>query len=305
VRADARNSGKVPDGDPTALFSYFVERCRENLHVILCMSPVGEAFRVRLRKFPSLVNCCTIDWFKDWPTDALEMVATKFLKDIEMDDEIRVQVVSMCKNFHDSTTKQSAKFWSALRRHNYVTPTSYLELIKAFKGLLSIKREEVSKMRYRYVNGLEKLNFASTAVAKMQIDLGELQPQLIKTKDETDQIMAQIEVESKEVNETRSVVAVDEEIASKEAGEAKAIKDDCEAELAQALPALAAAVHALDTLKNNDITMVKSMKSPPPGVKLVMEAICIMKDVKPVKVPDPSGSGKKIEGIFIDELKRS
>jgi hypothetical protein len=29
------------------------------------MSPVGNAFRERLRKFPSLVNCCTIDWCVD------------------------------------------------------------------------------------------------------------------------------------------------------------------------------------------------------------------------------------------------
>ena len=26
-------------------------------------SPIGDAFRRRLRMFPSLVNCCTIDWF--------------------------------------------------------------------------------------------------------------------------------------------------------------------------------------------------------------------------------------------------
>jgi dynein heavy chain len=33
-----------------------------NLHLVICMSPVGSAFRERLRKFPSLVNCTTIDW---------------------------------------------------------------------------------------------------------------------------------------------------------------------------------------------------------------------------------------------------
>ncbi|KAJ3227682.1 Dynein heavy chain 7, axonemal [Clydaea vesicula] len=298
VRNDARMSGRVPDGNPTALFAYFVERCRENLHIVLCMSPVGEAFRVRLRKFPSLINCCTIDWFKDWPNDALELVAKKFLKDIEMTDEVRQSVVEMCKHFHDSTIKQSANFWSSLRRHNYVTPTSYLELIKAFKTLLHQKRTAVSKLKYRYVNGLEKLNFAQSAVQKMQIDLGELQPQLLIAKDETDKVMAQIEIETVGVQETRGIVQVDEEIASKKAAEAKAIKDDCESELKEALPALAAAVSALDTLKANDITVMKSMKSPPAGVKLVMEAICIMKDIKPVKIPDPAGSGKKIEDYW-------
>ena len=31
------------------------------------MSPIGEAFRVRCRMFPSLINCCTIDWYADGP----------------------------------------------------------------------------------------------------------------------------------------------------------------------------------------------------------------------------------------------
>lgn len=44
------------------LWNYFVDKTRESLHVVLCFSPIGNAFRERLRQFPSLVNCCTIDW---------------------------------------------------------------------------------------------------------------------------------------------------------------------------------------------------------------------------------------------------
>ena len=43
------------------------------------MSPFGEDFRNRLRMFPSLVNCTTIDWFSEWPDDALQAVATVVL----------------------------------------------------------------------------------------------------------------------------------------------------------------------------------------------------------------------------------
>ena len=39
--------------------------------------------------FPSLVNCTTIDWFTEWPHDALEKVASKFLEDMDMDDEVK------------------------------------------------------------------------------------------------------------------------------------------------------------------------------------------------------------------------
>jgi len=46
------------------MYNYFIERVKQNLHIVLAMSPIGDAFRSRLRMFPSLINCCTIDWFQ-------------------------------------------------------------------------------------------------------------------------------------------------------------------------------------------------------------------------------------------------
>ena len=66
------------------LFSTFINRVRDNLHIILCMSPVGEAFRSRCRQFPSLINCCTIDWFMEWPEEALTSVSNRFLSKVDL-----------------------------------------------------------------------------------------------------------------------------------------------------------------------------------------------------------------------------
>lgn len=93
-------------------------------------------------------------------------------------------------------------------------------------------------------------------------------------------------------------MAADEAVANKAAAKAQAIKDDCESDLAEAIPALEAAIAALDTLKPSDITLVKAMKNPPSVVKLVMEAVCIMRGMKPERKPDPSGSGKMIEDYW-------
>ena len=59
---------------------------RAFLHLVLCFSPVGDSFRQRLRMFPALVNCTTIDWFSEWPVEALSSVAKSFLADVEVRD---------------------------------------------------------------------------------------------------------------------------------------------------------------------------------------------------------------------------
>ena len=72
----------------------------------------------------------------------------------------------------------------------------------------------------------------------MQKELEDLQPQLVKSSEETDKMMVVIEKESKEVAKTSEVVAKDEAVANEQANEAQALKDECEADLAEAIPAL-------------------------------------------------------------------
>lgn len=77
---------------------------------------------------------------------------------------LTVSVVDMCKTFQESVRQLSQRFYAQLRRHNYVTPTSYLELILTFKALLSSRRNQVDTFRNRYLVGLEKLDFAASQV---------------------------------------------------------------------------------------------------------------------------------------------
>uniref|UniRef100_A0A8P0TGT1 Dynein axonemal heavy chain 3 n=1 Tax=Canis lupus familiaris TaxID=9615 RepID=A0A8P0TGT1_CANLF len=294
-----RTEGEKIEVTPLSMYNFFIDRVKKNLHIVLAMSPIGDAFRNRLRMFPSLINCCTIDWFQSWPTDALELVANKFLEDVELDDNIRIEVISMCKYFQESVKDMSLDYYNTLRRHNYVTPTSYLELILTFKTLLNTKRQEVDMMRNRYLTGLQKLEFASSQVSTgMKIELTALQPQLIQTSEETARMMVKIEEETREADAKKLLVQADEKESNAAAAIAQGIKTECEGDLAEAMPALEAALAALDTLNPADISLVKSMQNPPGPVKLVMESICVMKGLKPERKPDPSGSGKMIEDYW-------
>lgn len=143
---------------PLSNRTYRMQVIREQLHIILCMSPIGDSFRNRVRKFPSIVNCCTIDWFQPWPPDALLAVATRyrcrnqsinritklcFFRFFAEEDLTALEksvAIDMCMEFHTTTRTLSDDFYLRLKRRNYVTPTSYLELIFTFKDLLRAKR---------------------------------------------------------------------------------------------------------------------------------------------------------------------
>eukprot|EP00882_Tetradesmus_deserticola_P031632 GHRQ01035782.1.p1 GENE.GHRQ01035782.1~~GHRQ01035782.1.p1 ORF type:complete len:189 (+),score=69.64 GHRQ01035782.1:401-967(+) len=103
--------------------------------------------------------------------------------------------------------------------------------------------------------------------------------------------------ETVEADKVKKVVSQEEALASAEAAKVQAIKDECEADLAEALPALQSAVRALDTLTKNDITEVKGMKSPPAAVRVVLEAVCILKGIKPVRFKDPQ-SGQMVDSYW-------
>ena len=69
-------------------------------------------------------------------------------------------------------------------------------------------------------------------------------------------------------------------------------KQNCEKDLAAALPAYESALEALSKLSKGDVGEVRGMKTPPAGVILTAQAMCIMFEVKPVKVAAPDGKGK-------------
>jgi len=295
VRPQAKAAGRTLN-TPAEAWSFFLDRCKSNLHVVLAFSPVGDAFRSRLRQFPSLVNCCTIDWFTVWPSDALQSVAESFLQDVEFAKvETRGKCVEMCISMHQDAIAISEKFLASERRQNYVTPTSYLELINTYKTLLKVKRDEVNLLQKRYRGGLDALALAESSVGTMKTELIELQPGLVQAQKETQELTDQVEAKMPDVEAQKAIAQKDEAATAAQAAEVKKVKDECESDLAEAIPILNDALKALDTIKKQDIDLVKAMGKPPAGVQLAMRAVLVMLEMKPDKKPDPDKPGAKID----------
>lgn len=97
---------------------------------------MGDNFRVKSRKFPGLVASTSIDYFHSWPKDALIDVADRFIRDIEMDENLYGLIAENMAQVHGSIDEANIRFLQQQRRFNYTTPKSFLELINFYKDIL-------------------------------------------------------------------------------------------------------------------------------------------------------------------------
>ena len=125
------------------LYAFFLNRVRDNLHCVLCFSPVGAKFSRRAQQFPGLINGCTIDWFLPWPEEALTSVSGKFIDEFKMACEpaIKDSLKLMMGHVHVYVTAACLEYFEKFRRHVYVTPKSYLSFIQGYKELYGKKWE--------------------------------------------------------------------------------------------------------------------------------------------------------------------
>lgn len=139
-------------------WKFFIDRVRRMLKVVLCFSPVGSTLRVRGRKFPGVVNCTSIDWFHEWPQDALVSVSRRFIDSSEyLPEELKDSVSQFMAYVHTSVNEASNMYLQNEKRYNYTTPKSFLEQIALYLNLLSAKNHELTAKMQRLENGLEKL----------------------------------------------------------------------------------------------------------------------------------------------------
>jgi dynein heavy chain len=272
VRGAVKSEGIVDSKDNC--WKFFLDRVRRNLHMALCFSPVGDAFRNRAKKFPALINSTVIDFFHPWPKEALLSVAARFLEEVEMpSEEVRDAVVRFMPFSFEIVGQQSELIKDEERRYIYTTPKSFLELIKLFKAMLTTKKNYLEDEKTKYEIGVGKLQQTEEIVAQLEADLK----------------IQSIEVEAIkiEANEKATVVGAEKEIvdvkaaqAEKDSAEANKIKDEVETllssvqkDLDNAIPLVEKAKAALNALKKEDFQTLKVLGSPPDDIKKTFMAV--------------------------------
>nr|XP_003217173.1 PREDICTED: LOW QUALITY PROTEIN: dynein heavy chain 17, axonemal [Anolis carolinensis] len=290
-------------------WKFFIDKVRRQLKVILCFSPVGSTLRVRARKFPSVVNCTAIDWFHEWPDDALVSVSARFLEEIEgIEPDVKASISLFMSYVHKTVNEMSKVYLSTERRYNYTTPKTFLEQIKLYQNLLAKKRRELIARIERLENGLMKLQSTASQVDDLKAKLAVQELELKQKNEDADKLIQVVGIETDKVSREKTI-ADEEELKVQVINTNVTEKQRaCETDLAKAEPALIAAQQALDTLNKNNLTELKSFGSPPEAVVNVTAAVMIL-TAPGGKIPkDRSWKAAKVMmgkvDTFLDALKK-
>lgn len=280
VRGRARACGIKEDKEN--LWNYFINTVRANLHLVLTFSPIGRSFRDRCRQFPSLVNNTTIDWFDEWPVDALQEVAMKYLEEKNaVTDEQRIKISSVFAVVHSSVALASQQLYHTMKRHNYVTPTNYLALVTGYLELYREKQQAILQSRDTLYRGLTKLEESRCELEEMSKQLESRKIVVAQKNKDCSDLLVIIVSERRVADEQRKQVEADSERISNENVETLGIADEAQRDLDEALPVLQKALLEVENLDKKAIAEVKVYSQPPESVSMVMCAVMILFGLQP------------------------
>jgi len=196
MRKPYKRDGQT-DETPSVMTDWFFNRVKNNLHLSICMSPIGSDFLNYCKLYPALINNTTIDWFMQWPETALIEVAEKYLR--KMDNSVPQECVEGLANFagyaHSIVNEYALVMRQELRRVFHVTPTNFIELLKGYDRILKDKRKLVGDQITKLTNGLQKLDDARDQVSVMNADSETKRTEVSKETKEVEDLMLMMATE--------------------------------------------------------------------------------------------------------------
>ena len=278
--------------DDAEIFARFTKRVQRNLHIVFTMNPANPDFYNRSNSSPALFNRCVIDWFGDWPHEALLQVAADFTASMLIGEDsftgaaagpqeekqgLRHERLSeTIVAFHQQVDQTNVDLKKSAQKYNFITPRDFLDFINHFIALMTEKRDEVLDQQSHIDGGLKKLKETEDQVANLQSGLAEKEKMLTAKNKEAEEMMSQMVKGQGEAEERKQA---SQKLQGELAEQSKVIDERrgvIQKKIEEVEPALEAAKSAVGAVNKQALDELRAMNKPPEHVKMAMEAVTLM-----------------------------
>eukprot|EP00501_MAST-03F_sp_TOSAG23-6_P001656 GSMAST32.ASY1.ANO1.1724.1 assembled CDS len=290
VMAKAKTELRVLTIDNEMSWDWFIGKVKKNVKVILCMSPTTPDFSPRAKRFPSLLLCPTIDWFRSWPVSTLQEISQMFLAAPTEEKSIDDQVEEFIPLVYSSSTEMVETYFENTQRHVYIAPLDYIDMLRRLRHGLKTKSAAVETDTERLKIGIDKLRRTKNDVGEIEDNMEFLEEAAEEKKKEAEDLAVKVSEQNQE-----------QEICTNVQKDAHAKREMCEGELKKGEPALVRSQIAAETIDKRDLGVCKTLKDPPKGVDDVFAAIMVL--FAGVHITDGVDSSGRIRDQLLHDMK--
>jgi dynein heavy chain 2 len=264
------------EGSALSPFEFFTQRVKHKLHVALSMDPSDSQWAVRCESNPALFTRCSVHWMDGWSDVGMRAVPRTRLKEVlasaHASEENGDIVEQMC----------------AIQNMVGGTPRQYVTFVDQYARIFESKREAHVTSKNHLTAGLTKLEEAAGAVAELSVQAAEQQVLLAEKQHLADEALSRITTSMSAASERKKEVETLKEKTSKEEADLNVQKVGIEDELKDVQPLIDSARAAVGQIKSDNINEIKSLRTPPEGILVVLEAVLLL-----MNNPDTSWAGQK------------
>ncbi|KAL9059033.1 MAG: hypothetical protein Q9162_001421 [Coniocarpon cinnabarinum] len=291
----AQRQGLILDS-ADELYKWFTQQIVKNLHVVFTMNPPEEGLGGKAATSPALFNRCVLNWFGDWTDQTLYQVGAELTQSLDLDranysapDTLerayrelsmppthRDAVVNAMVYFHNSLHGFNRRLQKQQNRITFLTPRHFLDFVSQYTKLFTEKREDLEEQQRHLNVGLEKLKDTVEKVRDLRQSLAGKKSQLEAKDAEANESLAKMINDQKQAEQRRAASLEIQGALEKQEQEVAERREIVLGDLEKAEPAVLEAQKSVQNIKKQQLTEVRSMSSPPAGVKLALEAVCTL-----------------------------
>ena len=288
-----------------AKYSCFVERVKDNFHIVLSMNHPGESLRLRCRKYPVLITSTTIIYFDKWSEPSLQTIFKKLVNEKTFPDEILFKSSTITlPQIHFSAIEMSTKYNEEENKKVQVVPKNYIDTIKSFNLLYKETKDDYNNCIDKLSKGLANYNATLKNIAELKESLTTLQPVIEEYKLKADKAAALKEVEGKKLAEEELKIESDKNVLYQQKTLIEVSRSEAKKELDYVRPLLDEAKSGLSNLTTRDIINLRSIPTPSKAIISVMQVIMMILENTKVKHDWAAAKAELVQGeAFIRKLK--
>jgi dynein heavy chain 2 len=244
-------------------FEYLSSRIRRNLHVILIFDSASSEFSSRCESNPALYTRCQMVWIDSWSTQSKNvLISTKLaLSPIFRDIKDKDEISEFISSIHQSCIDIGA------------TSKHFFGFLEIYENVYKTQRNFLLEKKNYLEGGLNKLKEATSYVDKLSVNARLQQKELTSKQFEADEALKEITQSMVQATEQKKEMEKLNEHLANEEIIIIARKKAVETELAEVEPIINSAKCAVGEIRSESLSEIKSLRSPPPAVRDVLEAV--------------------------------